>query len=158
MANKYEKWLTPHGLLLISGWCRDGLTDKEVAKQMHVADSTFREWKKRFPELQEAVQMSKEYADRKVENALFKRALGYDYTETKVTESTKDGTKVETTTRHMAPDVTAQIFWLKNRKRAEWRDKVEREQNITFESDGFLEALRIDVKETFRNAADIVEE
>lgn len=60
-------------------------------------------------------------------------------------------------TKEVIPDTTAQIFWLKNRKPEDWRDKREVENKVDFESDGFLEALKGEVKDTFKEAGDIVE-
>lgn len=128
---KYEYWLTDEGLLLIEGWARDGLTDEQIAHNMNVAPSTYYEWKKKYPELSESLKKGKEVVDRLVENALLKRALGYEYQETtrELMESGELGiTKI--VTKQISPDTTAQIFWLKNRKPDQWRDK--REQNINF--------------------------
>lgn len=122
---KYQQWLEPEGLLLIEGWARDGLTDEQIAHNMGIAESTLYEWKKQFPEFSESLKRGKEVVDRMVENALLKRALGYEYQEQKIVVSEKDGKRVETTIKQVIPDVTAQIFWLKNRKPDEWRDKPE---------------------------------
>lgn len=126
---KYAKWLTPGGLELLGAWARDGLTDKQLADKMGVAESTYYEWRRRFPALAEAVADGKEVVDVKVENALLKRALGYTYTETKregTVNGIKNGTaKITMTEKTVPPDVTAQIFWLSNRKPDKWRKKVE---------------------------------
>lgn len=78
---KYTEWLTEEGLIRIEGWARDGLTDKQIAKNMGVAYSTFRDWVKRFPALSAPLKKGKEVVDREVENALLKRAKGFSYTE-----------------------------------------------------------------------------
>lgn len=104
MANgKYKQWLIKEGLLRIQGWARDGLTDEQIAKNMNIGLTTFYEWKKRYPEFRESLKENKDVVDRKVENALLKNALN--------------------------GNVTAQIFWLKNRKPNEWREKREIEAN-----------------------------
>lgn len=119
---KYHEWLTKEGLLLLSGWARDGATDEEIAKRMGINVSTLYDWKNKFPEFSDALKINKEIADYEVENALRKRALGYDYVE--VTESYKGGILIEKkkTVKHVAPDTTAQIFWLKNRQPDKWRN------------------------------------
>ena len=133
-----DQWLTEDGLLKIQGWARDGLIDRQIAKNMGVAWSTLSNWKKQFPEIAEALAKGKEVVDREVENALFKRAMGYWVTETKTITSAKDGVKVEETHRHIVPDTTAQIFWLKNRKPDQWREK----NDLTLTpSNGVLESL-----------------
>lgn len=124
---KYTEWLTEEGLLKIEGWARDGLTDKQVAHNMNIAESTLHEWKKKYSVLSESLKRGKEVVDRQVENALLKRALGYEFKET-TQELTEDGMRVtKVITKQQAPDTTAQIFWLKNRKPGEWRDKKETE-------------------------------
>lgn len=146
---KYEYWLTDEGLIKIEGWAKDGLTDKQIAHNVGVAERTFTEWKRRFDTLTAVLKRGKEVVDREVENALLKRALGYEYEETKtVVEITPDGDKkqrVEKTKKLVVPDTTAQIFWLKNRKPAEWRDRRETEisgninvANIASEIDDYL--------------------
>lgn len=137
-ANRWDQWLTEDGLLKIQGWARDGLIDKQIAHNMGVAWSTLKIWKNRFPELAEAISKSKEVVDREVENALYKRALGYWVTETETTTFSDGTTKTTEKRRHIVPDTTAQIFWLKNRKPDEWREK----NDLTLTpSNGVLESL-----------------
>lgn len=141
---KYTEWLTEEGLLKIEGWARDGLTDKQVAHNMNIAESTLHEWKKKYSVLSESLKRGKEVVDRQVENALLKRALGYEFKET-TQELTEDGMRVtKVITKQQAPDTTAQIFWLKNRKPHEWRDKQETEITghiTTNKLDSILEQL-----------------
>lgn len=122
---KYQEWLTPEGLLKIEGWARDGLIDEQIAQNIGIRAATLYEWKKRFPEISEALKRGKEVIDRQVENALLKRALGYEYEEVK--EKFEGGILTERTVtkKEVVADTTAQIFWLKNRKPDTWRDKPE---------------------------------
>lgn len=126
---KYEEWLKPEGLLKIEGWARDGLSDEQIAENMGVSRSTLNEWKNKFSDISDTLKRGKEVVDRQVENALLKRALGYKYTET--TKERIDGSLVVTKTveKEVVPDTTAQIFWLKNRKPNEWRDKKDIEHS-----------------------------
>lgn len=120
--SKYEtEWKDK--LPVIQGWARDGLVDEQIAKNMGISKSTLYEWKKRYPEFADALKKGKEVVDREVENALLKRALGYSCTETKREIDELGNVKVTVTTKEVVPDTTAQIFWLKNRKPNEWRDK-----------------------------------
>ena len=124
MANgKYQQWLEPDGLLLLEGWARDGLTDEQIAHNIGISRGTLYDWKKAYPDISNALKRGKDVVDIEVENALLKRALGYEYTEERVEISDKDGRKVIQTTKHVAADTTAQIFWLKNRRPDKWRDK-----------------------------------
>ena len=135
---KYREWLSEDGLIKIQGWARDGLIDEQIAHNMGIATKTLYEWKNKYGEISEALKKGKEVIDRQVENALLKRALGYTYDET----TYEDGVETKRVTKEVAPDTTAQIFWLKNRKPAEWRDKIEQQQTVTIQDDGFLEALK----------------
>ena len=121
---KYAEWLEPEGLALLEGWARDGLTDDLIAGKCGIATSTLYEWKRRFPEISEALKKGKEVIDRQVENALLKRALGYSYDEIMVEES-DTGAKRRVTTKFVVPDTTAQIFWLRNRRPDMWRNNPE---------------------------------
>ena len=102
---KYADWLTPEGLLKIEGWARDGLTDKQIAQNMGIGYSTLQTWKQEHQDIQDTLKKSKDVVDRMVENALFQNAL--------------------------SGNTTAQIFWLKNRKPEQWREK----QNIEMSGD-----------------------
>lgn len=78
---KYTYWLTEEGLTLIEGWARDGLTDKQIAHNIGIAEQTLNVWKKQFSSFSESLKKGKEVVDRQVENALLKKALGFTYTE-----------------------------------------------------------------------------
>lgn len=124
--NKYEEWITDEGLLKIEGWAKDGLIDRQIAKNIGISEQTLNNWKQRFPLLFESLKKGKEVIDRQVENALLKRALGYEYEETQTLiekNGTREVKKVVKTKKTVPPDTTAQIFWLKNRKPVEWSDR-----------------------------------
>lgn len=122
---KYQEWLTKEGLLRLQGWARDGLSDEQMAANMGINAATLYRWKNEHREICNALKEGKDAVDRQVENALLKSALGYKYDE--VTEERRDDMLVVTKVVHkeVQPNTTAQIFWLKNRKRIEWRDRVE---------------------------------
>lgn len=119
--SKINEWLEKDKLILLEGWARDGLTDEQIAKNMGIAPSTFYEWKKKSKEFSETLKKGKEVVDFEVENALLKRALGYEYEE----ETYENGILIKKVKKQVAPDTTAMIFWLKNRKKEQWREKVE---------------------------------
>jgi hypothetical protein len=98
---KYQNWLTEDGLLRIQGWARDGLTNEDIAFNMGITAKTLYEWMIKYSELSEALKEGKDVIDRRVENALANKAL--------------------------SGDVTAMIFWLKNRKPKEWRDRFQQD-------------------------------
>lgn len=132
---KYEQWLTEEGLLQLEAWARNGLTDEQIASNMGVAYSTLRVWRDKYSALSAALKKGKEIVDIQVENALLKRALGYTYKETtreaQFNPQTEQYEMVVTkeVTKEVVPDTTAQIFWLKNRKPEEWRDKKDVEHS-----------------------------
>lgn len=127
--SKYKDWLEPDGLLKLEAWARDGLIDEQIAKNMGISRNTLQKWRKKFEPIATAIKRGKVVVDIEVENALLKRAMGYTYEEVK-TEETDSYTKVTRIKKHMAPDVTAQIYWLKNRKPEQWREK----QNVATET------------------------
>lgn len=137
--SKYQTHVEPK-LLLIEAWARDGLTLEDIAKKLGVALSSFCDYKNKFPELSEALKKGQEVADVEVENALFKRAVGYRYDEvtreaSKVLDEDTGEWKVvmvetKRVTKEVQPDVTAQIFWLKNRRPEIWRDKKDIDGNV----------------------------
>lgn len=99
-----------------------GLTDKEMADVLGIAESTFYLWMIEHEKFSEAVKAGKEIADAEVAEALYQRAKGYSHKETdvKVVEGKIVRTQI---TKHYPPDTAAAIIWLKNRRRQNWRDK-----------------------------------
>ena len=88
-------------LILVEGWARDGLTNEQIADNLNIGKTTFYKLLKEHSELSELLKKGKEIVDYKVENALLQNALN--------------------------GNITAQIFWLKNRKPTKWKDKIEQE-------------------------------
>lgn len=126
---KINDWLEPDKLILLEGWARDGLTEEQIAKNIGISRQSLWKWKEKEVDILNALKKGKEVVDIEVENALLKKALGYTITLHKQ-KVTKDGDVVDIEEEvHIAPDTTAQIFWLKNRRKAQWRDKVEVETN-----------------------------
>lgn len=118
---KINEWLEKDKLILLEGWARDGLTDEQIAKNIGINRTTLYDWKKKEVNIADALKKGKEVIDFEVENALLKRALGYEYEE----ETYENGILTKKVKKQVAPDTTAQIFWLKNRKKEQWREKVE---------------------------------
>lgn len=107
--------------------CELGATDAELADAFDVEVSTIWYWQVRHPEFSSAIKAGKAPADERVERSLFQRAVGYtfDSEEIKVVSlGGRSGSEIERVPvkKHVPPDTTAQIFWLKNRRKALWRD------------------------------------
>ena len=100
---KIDEWLEQDKLILLEGWARDGLTFEQIAKNIGINVTTLREWRKKDPTISTTLKRGREVVDYEVENALLKSAL--------------EG------------NTTAQIFWLKNRKPKEWREKIQYENS-----------------------------
>lgn len=123
----------------IKGWCRDGYTDEQISQRLGIHRDTLYKYKREKTELSDALKGTKEAVDLAVENSLLKRAMGFEYEEETIEgivgpngETIKKTRKI--VKKHMAPDTTAQIFWLKNRQPEKWRDKHHHE--ITGEGGG----------------------
>jgi len=129
-------------LVLVEAWCRDGLIEKDIAHNLGINVATLQRYKIQHSILRDALKRGKEEADIMVENALFKRTQGFRYDEiTKERMPIYDKwdhdlivgyEMVETkrVTKEVLADPTSMIFWLKNRKKLEWRDKHEVEKTI----------------------------
>lgn len=136
-----DDWLTDKGLTLLQGWARQGLSNEQISNNIGIHESTFYRWQSMYSDIREAIKKGKEVVDFEVENALLKRALGYEKEKTR-TYLKDDGTgqktkHVEVTKEHVPPDPTAMIFWLKNRKPNEWNDKqnINHTGNINYRPD-----------------------
>lgn len=157
-VSKYETNVKPK-LFLVEMWARDGLTDEQIAEKLDISVASFYNYKNEHLEFLESLKKGKEVADYEVENALFKKALGYN---AKIKKAFKvkevlyeNGKRLKETERieyaedevHIPADTTAQIFWLKNRKPNTWRDKQELEHKA---NNGILDEMT----EYFKKKAD----
>lgn len=101
-----------------------GATDKQLSDFIGVSEKTLNTWKKQNPEFLQSLKNGKQKADAEVAERLYKRAIGYDYKEVTTDKKGRKVLKTRTTTKQVAPDPTAAIFWLKNRQPELWREKV----------------------------------
>ena len=115
---KYEPWML-RAAVKVAEW---GATGEDIADVLGVAPSTVDEWLATDSEFSGSVKHAREWSDQAVVKSLRQRAMGYE----------KDG-------QHIPAHPTAQIFWLKNRDKERWRDKVETEHtgsvNVNHQSD-----------------------
>ena len=150
---KYHEWITDDGLLIIFGWARDGLTDKQISKNIGINENTFLRWKEQFPQIVQTLKKGRRPVDIEVENALLKSALGFSVLVKKPVKVKEvryeDKHRVEEEKIvyadeevYIPPSNTAQIFWLKNRKVERWRDRPQPSQATAVQDDGFIDALK----------------
>lgn len=91
---------------IVTNYCLMGATDKELGDFLGVCEATINNWKIEHPKFLESIKKGKELADARVSRALYNRATGYDHND-----------------KHYPADATSAIFWLKNRRPNDWRDK-----------------------------------
>jgi len=107
---------------------RQGLTEVQMAAEFGVVPSTVGEWKKRHPEFGAAMNEGRNLADARAESDLYSRVRGIAWEEKTWEQELNPKTEKyelvlkKVVTKFIPPDTTACIFWLKNRRPAEWRD------------------------------------
>lgn len=145
--------------------CLLGFTDKELAAYFDVEEQTINNWKKEHEDFAASVKKGKDIADGDIAESFYKRAKGYDYEEVtfekidskvnlEITSSkaiVKDAYKKKVVTKHLPPDASAALNWLKNRQKEKWRDKqvIETDfDNLTDEQlDRIIEMLKKSAKD-----------
>lgn len=110
---------------LAYNYCLLGATDAQLAQFFEVTEQTINNWKKSHKSFFESIKRGKVQADAQVAQALYHRATGYSHKEIKLAINEGRFTDEKEVMKHYPPDVTAIIFWLKNRQRELWRDKQE---------------------------------
>lgn len=136
---KWREWAkSEEHQAVLSAWARAGMTDEEIAKQIGISRSTLAEWKKKYAPINAALATGKDFADRLIENSLYKKAIGFYAREQKafkvktVEYDEATGRKIKEfeelkmaeEVHYFEPDIKAIIFWLKNRKPDIWKEKV----------------------------------
>lgn len=122
--------------------CNLGATDKELADFFDVSINTIDNWKVAHEEFLGAITVAKDAFDNRVERSLYQKAVGYTYDAVKIMQY--EGQVIEVPYReHVPPDTASMIFWLKNRRKDQWRDRIEQEHTHkhTF-SDQFEDFIR----------------
>jgi hypothetical protein len=123
MAGRPTKY-KPEYVDQVEKLCKLGATDKEIADFFDVTESTLNEWKKAYQEFSVSLKAGKLIADAMVAEKLFQRATGFTHPEIDI--KMYEGKIIKTPIiKQYPPDSTAAIFWLKNRKPEQWRDKQE---------------------------------
>jgi hypothetical protein len=110
--------------------CSLGATDIEIADFFEKDVRTIYRWKHDHPEFCQALNAGKDKADDRVVHSLYQRAVGYEQEAVKIFMPAGAKNPVYAPYREkIAPDTTAAIFWLKNRRRDDWRDRQDHEHS-----------------------------
>lgn len=120
---KYATYVKPY-LTMVEQWCRDGMTEADIARKLGVSHNAWNDYKNKYPELVEAIRNGRASLVTTVYGTLLKRALGYDVVETKKTIAKiydKDGkyirdevVQVVETTKHIPGELPALFALLRN--------------------------------------------
>jgi len=114
------------------GWslALKGATNEEIADAFGITARTLIRWMNRYQTLKEKINEGKASANSRVERNLYEMTKGYEVEEEqRILDVNSEGKskigKIVVTKKHVPPNVTAIIFWLKNRDPAVWRDRHE---------------------------------
>jgi hypothetical protein len=118
-----------------------GATDREIADFFEIDEATLYRWKHTQAEFCEALKLGKEASDSRVEQSLYRKAVGYSFDSEKIFQYEGEVIRAPTV-EHVPPSDTAAIFWLKNRRRDEWRDKQEVEHTASDDLAALLKAAQ----------------
>lgn len=110
---------------------KQGKTNAQVAEVIGVSARCIYLWRQKYPDLVQAMDEAKALIDDTVEASLYKKAVGYSHPETKFFAHEGVVTDMKEVEKHYPPDTSAGIFWLKNRRPKEWRDRVEIDKTET---------------------------
>lgn len=134
LQERKEFWLSPDGIDLIGGWRREGISLGTIAMEyIGCSEGTLKRWARGKKDLDNALRVSQDVTNTRVEQALLKRALGYD--EEEVQEELVEGEMRVTkrTMKHVPPDVKACLAWLYSRRSDRWRSQQEPIDNVANE-------------------------
>ena len=131
-SGRPSKYSDQYHPLLAETLARLGLTDKQISEKLGISESTLNKWKHDHPVFSESLKNGKEEPDQLVEASLFKRATGYENDKAvKIfMPANAEAPVYAPYTEQIQPDVTACIFWLKNRRPDRWRDRQDLDVNI----------------------------
>jgi hypothetical protein len=127
MTMTYRDWVSEDHLSQVERWKRHGLSNEQIAKNIGISEQTFYNWKDKHVEFFEAIKKGREVIVCELENALIKRAKGYEIEEVVFLPERGGGVTEKHNVKHIPPDTTALIFALKNMAHENWRDRKETE-------------------------------
>lgn len=110
----------------VEAWARDGLSDEEIANNLGIGVRTLYEYKEKYPQFSQSLKNGKNVSNARVENKLFKKAMGYDIEEETVERKIIDGKEyisIKKVKKHIQPDLGAICFYLKNKLPEKWKER-----------------------------------
>ena len=147
---KYEKWLKEDSLEQLANWAAKGCTYAEMSNNMGINERTLYDWVDRFPQISQAIEKGRQMSVVAIENAFFRRALGGEVVEETIEEfkgtfkngKPENGTGTKRTVKKKLPsDVTAMVFYLKNRAGYRSEPPQETSSEMLAKVDELLDAL-----------------
>ena len=142
MGRKSKYYIIQENIEKIKEWARAGFTNEEIYKSLKLSKDTFYQYLKKNADFSDTLKNEKNHSDFVAIQSLYKRVTGYEYTEEHTEYLTDESGKkilgvksLKKVKKQIAPDVTAQIFWLANRRRNEWKrgndfEKLNNENDI----------------------------
>ncbi len=136
--SQYTLWNEEFGVEYIRRYAQDGLCDSEIARKIGIAPKTFYKWKKKYPEVEEALRLGRINSDIEVVRAIYRKATGYKVKVNKTVKLKRSDFDPETGKKirdyeelatavdenYIPADVRAGMFWLKSRQPERWREGV----------------------------------
>ena len=140
---------TPDYCPIAYKFCLLGATNEDLADVLRVSRNTIGNWLARYPEFKQAMQDGRDVADADVAQALLQKATGFSHEDVKILLKDGEAEQIEYN-RYFPPDTQAAIFWLRNRRRKQWRERIELEHSVTAEKLRELEEAGIRARNAHR--------
>ena len=140
---------TPDYCPIAYKFCLLGATNEDLADVFEVSRNTIGNWLARYPEFKKAAQDGRDVADADVAQALLQKATGFSHEDVKILLKDGEAEQIEYN-RYFPPDTQAAIFWLRNRRRKQWRERIELEHSVTAEKLRELEEAGIRARNAHR--------
>lgn len=139
----YETKILPK-MTVIKRMAMDGCSIAQIVDTLNISSVAFYECLKAYPLFKQRLTYYKDHADSKVQLSLYKRATGYEHTETDIEETIgENGLTLKTVKRkkHIPAHVGAAQYWMQVRKGGNWRLKQQMETEIKINIDSQDEHL-----------------
>lgn len=116
--SKYFSHVEPH-LDEIAKWA-ENMTEAQIAKKLGVGYRNFCDYKRKYPQLAQAIKKGRQDLVLDLKSVLIKKAKGFSYEEKKIITDSDGYTRKEVTQKYAQPDVAAINLLLKNYDKENW--------------------------------------